>query len=121
MFRKPRGKQRKGSEEHESLKCHAKGSYSGAITGEEQPNIHFRKIWKLCRGWIREGTPKKRKAVEGYSKGVAWTKAERKERGCEFKRGYGRDRWADMATAQTGTRAEDLPGILKAGRVDRGH
>lgn len=32
----------------------------GAITGEAQPNIHFRKIWKLCRGWFTEGTPGRR-------------------------------------------------------------
>lgn len=63
----------------------------GAITGEAQPNVHFRKMWKLCRGWIREGTPGGR-AVEGSYNVVVWTKAEGKERGCGFKRGYGRDR-----------------------------
>lgn len=36
----------------------------GTITGEAQPNVHFRKMWKLCRGWIRDGTPGGR-AVEG--------------------------------------------------------
>lgn len=30
---------------------------SGPITGEAQPNVHFRKVWRLCRGWLREGTP----------------------------------------------------------------
>lgn len=50
--------------------------------------------------------------MEGHYIGVVWTEGEGKERG------YGRDRWADLVVAQTGTRAKDLPGILRPGRVD---
>lgn len=49
--------------------------------------------------------------MEGHYIGVVWTEGEGKERG------YGRDRWADLVVAQTGTRAKDLPGILRPGRV----
>lgn len=87
------------------------------FTGEAQPFISERSVSSvengLERAHLEEGS-----TVKGHYKGVVWTKAERKGRGCGFKRGYGRDRWADLVTAQTGARAEDLPGILKPGRID---
>lgn len=63
-------------------------------------------------GALEKARPEEGRAAGGHYKGVAWAKAEGKEKRC------GRDRWADCAMAQIGNRAEDLPGGLKPGRVD---